>query len=82
MASRFLGVIYDPLRVSAVATADMAVIGMGHTSRISLDIFLTQTSGLLASGVAFRQLGAGGRVLASNGALHPVLTDILHGVPD
>lgn len=69
------------MRASGVALADMAVIGLGHTSGISLDIFLAHTSGLLASGVAFRQLGAGGRVLASNGALHPVLTDILHGVP-
>ena len=120
------------MQVSGVAAADMAVIGLGHTSRIPLDIFLAQTSGLLASGVAFRQLGAGalmlayvaagrfdayyerhmwpwdavaglalitaaggrldayatqpveagGRVLASNSALHPVLAGILHGVPD
>ncbi|MEO8244399.1 MAG: inositol monophosphatase family protein [bacterium] len=50
--------------VSRVAALDHAVLGLGHNARVPLDLFATETTALLATGLAFRQLGAGALMLA------------------
>ena len=53
-----------PTRVSTEAALDRAVISLGHNARVPLELFGAQTLRLLATGAAFRQLGAGALMLA------------------
>ena len=52
------------VRVSAETELDRAVISLGHNARVPLELFGTQTLRVLATGAAFRQLGAGALMLA------------------
>lgn len=52
------------MAVSAEMELDRAVISLGHNARVPLDLFGVQTLRLLATGAAFRQLGAGALMLA------------------
>ena len=52
------------IRVSAVTELDRAVISLGHNARVPLELFGAQTLRVLATGAAFRQLGAGALMLA------------------
>ena len=53
-----------PTTVSTVDALDRAVISLGHNARVPLELFGAQTLRLLATGAAFRQLGAGALMLA------------------
>lgn len=53
-----------PTAVSTVDALDHAVISLGHNARVPLELFGAETLRLLASGAAFRQLGAGALMLA------------------
>ena len=53
-----------PTTVSAVDALDHAVMSLGHNARVPLELFGAETLRLLASGAAFRQLGAGALMLA------------------
>ena len=53
-----------PIRVSSVDALDHAVISLGHNARVPLELFGAETLRLLATGAAFRQLGAGALMLA------------------
>ena len=50
--------------VSSVDALDHAVISLGHNARVPLELFGAETLRLLATGAAFRQLGAGALMLA------------------
>jgi len=52
------------VRVSTVDALDRAVVSLGHNARVPLDLFGAETLRLLATGAAFRQLGAGALMLA------------------
>jgi myo-inositol-1(or 4)-monophosphatase len=45
-------------------TPGRCLIGIGRTKRIALDTFAADTQALLATGLAFRQVGAGALMLA------------------
>lgn len=53
-----------PLAVSSVTRMQDAVCALGYTPRLPLPPFITKTTHLLETGVAFRQLGAGALMLA------------------
>ena len=53
-----------PTTVSTVDALDHAVMSLGHNARVPLELFGAETLRLLASGAAFRQLGAGALMLA------------------
>jgi myo-inositol-1(or 4)-monophosphatase len=53
-----------PAVVSTVAALDSAVVSLGHNQRVPLELFGAETLRLLATGAAFRQLGAGALMLA------------------
>jgi myo-inositol-1(or 4)-monophosphatase len=53
-----------PTHVSTVDALDRAVMSLGHNARVPLELFGAETLRLLATGAAFRQLGAGALMLA------------------
>jgi myo-inositol-1(or 4)-monophosphatase len=52
------------VRCNAEADPGRCLIGIGRTKRIALDTFAADTQALLATGLAFRQVGAGALMLA------------------
>jgi myo-inositol-1(or 4)-monophosphatase len=52
------------IHVATEPMPDRSAIGIGHTARIPVDVFVTDTGRLLNSGAGFRQVGAGALMLA------------------
>ena len=53
-----------PVQVSTVDALDRAVMSLGQNARVPLEVFGAETLRILATGAAFRQLGAGALMLA------------------
>jgi myo-inositol-1(or 4)-monophosphatase len=52
------------IHVATEPMPDRSAIGIGHTARIPVDLFIADTGRLLKSGAGFRQVGAGALMLA------------------